>query len=255
MFKAKLSGCSMLKKLMGSLKVLIEEANVICDSDGMSLQAMDSSHISLVSMNLKASGFQKYQCEQRRVLGLSLKSMAQIIMSTNNDNELTLVSEADTDSLTFNFDDNKNSRTTTYELKLMDIDSDRLEIPIQDSDVEMKLLSSEFKKICNELMLVGDWVNISVTPEHVRFFTEGDCGTVNIELKDIPLVFRNPVSLGFPLSKLSEFAKATSLSDHVVFRLYESAPIIVEYKFQNKELDGSIYFCLAPQITDEEFDQ
>lgn len=50
MFEARLQQGNVLKKLLESIKDLVSEANFDCNSSGISLQAMDSSHVSLVAM-------------------------------------------------------------------------------------------------------------------------------------------------------------------------------------------------------------
>ena len=50
MFEARLLQGSLLKKILESIKDLVTEANFDCNSSGISLQAMDSSHVSLVAM-------------------------------------------------------------------------------------------------------------------------------------------------------------------------------------------------------------
>lgn len=61
MFEARLLQGSILKKLMESIKDLVTDANFDCSSAGVSLQAMDSSHVSLVALFLRAEGFQHYR--------------------------------------------------------------------------------------------------------------------------------------------------------------------------------------------------
>jgi proliferating cell nuclear antigen len=43
-----------------------------------SLQGMDSSHVSLVSLMLRAEGFDPYRCDRSIALGINLKSMANV---------------------------------------------------------------------------------------------------------------------------------------------------------------------------------
>ena len=41
---------------------------------GMSLQAMDSSHVCLVSVDLNAEGFEPYRCDRNLTLGINMKT-------------------------------------------------------------------------------------------------------------------------------------------------------------------------------------
>ena len=64
-------------QVVEAIKDLIEDANFDCNSAGFSLQAMDSSHVSLVSLSLRSDGFEHYRCDRNVSMGaFSLKSQA-----------------------------------------------------------------------------------------------------------------------------------------------------------------------------------
>jgi proliferating cell nuclear antigen len=72
MFEAKLNSSVTLKRILDSIKDLVNEASWDCSSNGMSLQAMDTSHVSLVAVLLKGTGFDKYRCDRNVTLGMNL---------------------------------------------------------------------------------------------------------------------------------------------------------------------------------------
>lgn len=45
------------------------EANFDCNATGFQLQAMDISHVSLVSMFLRSDGFEHYRCDRNLSMG------------------------------------------------------------------------------------------------------------------------------------------------------------------------------------------
>lgn len=69
MFEAKLIQGNLLKKIIESLKDLVTEANFDLSSGGVSLQAMDSSHVALVALMLRADAFEDYRCDRARSIG------------------------------------------------------------------------------------------------------------------------------------------------------------------------------------------
>jgi len=72
MLEAKLSKGVLLKKILDAVKDLVTEASWECTTSGMSLQAMDTSHVSLVTVNLNGDGFSKFRCDRNMVLGMNL---------------------------------------------------------------------------------------------------------------------------------------------------------------------------------------
>ena len=68
----------MLKKITEAMKDLVTEANFDCTGTGISLQAMDSSHVSLVGLLLRADGFDHFRCDRNISLGINLGSMGKV---------------------------------------------------------------------------------------------------------------------------------------------------------------------------------
>lgn len=72
MFEARLVQGSILKKVLEALKDLITEACWDVSSSGISLQSMDSSHVSLVQLTLRHDGFDSYRCDRNLAMGVNL---------------------------------------------------------------------------------------------------------------------------------------------------------------------------------------
>lgn len=77
MFEARLVQGSILKKVLEALKDLITEACWDVSSSGISLQSMDSSHVSLVQLTLRHDGFDSYRCDRNLAMGVNLSRCGQ----------------------------------------------------------------------------------------------------------------------------------------------------------------------------------
>jgi proliferating cell nuclear antigen len=261
MFEARLQG-GILKRLMESVKDLVTDANFDCSSSGISLQAMDSSHVSLVALFLRAEGFEHFRSDRNISLGINLGSMAKILKCAGNDDITTLKAEDNGDQVTFMFESPKQTRVSHFALKLMDIDSEHLGIPDTEYQCTVQMPSAEFKRICNEIAIIGDTVKISASKEGVKFQVAGDMGTGSIVCKSNPSVddaneavvvkCEEEVSLTFALRYLNYFAKATPLSGSVTLRMSPDVPLVTEYKIGDDGDLGYIRFYLAPKIEEEE---
>ena len=58
MFEAKLTEGHSLKWIAEAIKDLVNEINLDVTPSGISLQAMDTSHVALVSLSLSSEGFE-----------------------------------------------------------------------------------------------------------------------------------------------------------------------------------------------------
>jgi len=260
MFEARMTEGGMLKKITEAMKDLVTEANFDCSTTGISLQAMDSSHVSLVALLLRADGFDHYRCDRNISLGINLGNMGKVLKCCNNDDIVTLKSDDQADSMTFMFENSSQDRISDFELKLMDIDSEHLGIPETDYTCSVKMPAGEFQRICKDLSVLGDTCTIAVGKDGVKFSVSGEMGSGNMQIRSnagnvdtkedeqVDVTFDEPVALNFALRYLNFFTKATPLSGTVLLSLSKDVPLVVEYRLQ--EL-GHIRFYLAPKIEDE----
>ena len=77
-FKYEIFQAKVKNVIIDSLSSLVNEVNLEATSNGLSLQAMDSAHISLVSLNMKEEGFEEYRCDKNTVLGLNLLDFGKV---------------------------------------------------------------------------------------------------------------------------------------------------------------------------------
>ena len=71
---------------------------------GISLQAMDSSHVALVTLSLSSEGFEEYRCDKQMTLGVSISNLAKVLRCGGNDDALTLSCEEEPSKLKVKFE-------------------------------------------------------------------------------------------------------------------------------------------------------
>jgi hypothetical protein len=103
------------------------------------LQAMDNSHIALVSLELNRETFLNYRCDRNMSLGMNLGSLTKILKCANANDEVKITASDDSDVLGLDFQNRRRrlelfqrriscfcvsdaDRMGQYEMKLMDID-------------------------------------------------------------------------------------------------------------------------------------
>jgi len=246
---------------MESIKDLLTEAIFDCSSTGITLQAMDGSHVSLVSLSMKSDGFDTYRCDRNMSMGIHLGNMTKIMKCAGNEDIITVKANDEPDTVSLVFESPNQEKVSDYELKLMDIDSEHLGIPETEYSCVVKMPSGEFQRICRDLSQLGDSVVIACTKEGVKFSASGELGTGNIKLsqnassdkeEEAVIVDMNEgVCLTFALRYLNFFAKATPLSNQVTLSMSQDTPLVVEYKIAEM---GFLRFYLAPKIEDQEAD-
>lgn len=259
MFEARLPQSHIFKKILEAVKDLLTEATFDCSDSGIQLQAMDNAHVSLVSLNLRSDGFDKYRCDRNLSMGINLASMTKIMKCAGNEDTLTMKAQDNADTVTFVFESKNQDRVSDYEMKLMNLDREYLGIPETDYACVVKIPSGEFARICRDLAQFGESINIACTKEGVKFSSTGDIGSANIKLAQTANVdkeeeaviveMQEPVSLNFACRYLLNFAKAAPLSSQVSLSMSLDVPLVVEFKIDDI---GHIRYYLAPKIESDD---
>jgi len=259
MFEAKLANAGILKKVIEAVKELITDASWECTEGGISLQAMDSSHVALVSLKLRTEGFDEYRCDRAMTLGINLVNMAKIMKCAGNDDSVTLRANEDGDTITFIFDSPNSERQSQFEIKLMDIDMEHLGIPETDYACVVRMPSGEFTRICRDLSQLGDSLSVTCTKSGIQFGTQGDLGKGAIRLSQYTCADNDDNSVSIDLQEacsgtfaakyMNHFTKAGPLTNRVQLSVSSEVPIVVEYAIEEM---GYIRYFLAPKIEDKE---
>ena len=258
MFEATLSQGDILKKIVDAMKDIVSDANLDCSETGITLQAMDASHVSLVTLALRPELFNLYRCDTSKSLGLNFVSLSKILKCASNDDKISIKAADDQETVQFMFE--STDKITDFEMKLMMLDAEHLGIPETEYMAQITMPSGEFSRICRDLQIIGDTCMISASKEGVRFSVEGDLGNGNITLREtsqsdakdedkVQIKIDAALELTFALQFLNMFTKATPLSSTVTLRMAPDVPLLVEYPIAS---GGHIRYYLAPKIDDDE---
>ncbi|KAH9971272.1 proliferating cell nuclear antigen, N-terminal domain-containing protein [Russula compacta] len=183
MLEATLNEAVTLKRLLDAVKELVQDANFECNEGGINLQAMDNSHVALVSVKLHADGFALYRCDRPIPLGVNLGALTKVLKCAKDDDRCTLKATDDGDVLSLKYEAHRADRVAEYDMKLMDIDADTLGIPDTDYDARVTMMAIEFTRIVRDLHSLGESVRIEISKEGVRFASDGEAAQGNILLK------------------------------------------------------------------------
>ncbi|KAH9278726.1 Proliferating cell nuclear antigen [Echinococcus granulosus] len=246
MFEARLPQADVWKKVIDAIKELVQEATIDCSDTGISLQAMDSAHVSLVSLLMRSDGFETF-------------SAAKILRCAGSTDSITLKAGDKADTITFLFESKNQEKVSEFELKLMDLDVDHLGIPETDYKCVIRMPASELQRICRDLGQIGDSVVITVAKDGVGFSSTGDLGSGKIKLspsgnadkpeESISIEMSESLTMTYSLHYFNIFAKAAPLSSQVILSLTADVPAVVEFPIEDL---GHIRYYLAPKIEDDE---
>lgn len=149
-------GSNVSFQVVDAIKDLVQDCNFDCNDSGVALQAMDNSHVALVSMMLKAESFSPFRCDRNIALGINLSSLMKVLRCAQNEDILTLKAEDAPDVVNLVFESSESDRLSEYDIKLMDIDQEHLGIPETEYAATITMPSAEFQRICRDLMALSE---------------------------------------------------------------------------------------------------
>lgn len=104
MFEGKLTQGILFKKIIEAIKEIVVSGNWECSTNGLALQAMDGSHVCLVSVDVYSDAFNPYRCDRNITLGLETSMLSKILKCAGNDDAITISAEDNGDTVTFLFE-------------------------------------------------------------------------------------------------------------------------------------------------------
>lgn len=259
MFEARLVQSAILKKVLDAIKDLLTEATFECSDSGIQVQAMDNAHVSLVSLNLRSDGFDKYRCDRNLSMGMSIASMTKILRCAGSEDTVTLRAVDNPENIMFIFESPNKEKLAEYELKLINMDQEHLGIPETSYSCVVKMPSQEFSRICRDLSQFGESITFACSKEGIKFSASGDFGQATVKLAQtadadkeeeaVIVTMQEPVKLTFSCRYLNCFVKAGPLCAQVQLSMSNDVPLVCEYKIGDI---GHIRYYLAPKIDDDD---
>ena len=208
--------------IIQNLRNFTETINMQFTGDGLTIQTMDTSHISVVELNIPAGWFTEYECPQPETLGIHFGILSKILSTKDKSQSLTLNhSKENEDKLEIHFisspiiiTENKVLENriidpepitikvkksaiktpvkkvpdvkiydTHFEIPLIDIESEMVEIPPIDYAAEFSLSSTNFSNIVSQLRLFGDTMDIECSEEKIILYSHGvESGKMCVEI-------------------------------------------------------------------------
>lgn len=257
MFEAKMSEVSVLKKIVEAIKDIVNVVNIEVSNGGLSFQAMDLSHVALVSLSLRPDGFQSYQCDQSNHLGVKVPNLHKILKCADSSDIVTLSCENDPQQIHFKFESQRQDKLSEFALNLMMQEDEQLQIPSTVYSSRISMPSGEFARIVRELSQLAEGVKITTNKKSISFQVNSEVVNGKMELREnhsdklgeqIRIDVDESVTGSFSLNFLNSFTKATPLSESVNLYISEGTPLVVEYPIGDF---GSLKYFLAPKLSDE----
>lgn len=243
--KLVISDASIFKKSIEAVSVLIDEAEILVNDNGIELKATDPSQISMVDFNLPKTAFESFESSETR-LGLDLDYLNQVLARAASGDKLELTLDEKKAFLSLKF---LGKATRSFEVPLIDISSSEVPTPKIDFDAELTINAGFVQSALKDAALISSHITLGCDAE--KFFVKANSskGNLNEEaVKDketLPEIkVKTECKSMFPLDYLQDMAKAASSGDNISLFIKSNAPVRISYSIG----EATISYFLAPRI-------
>jgi proliferating cell nuclear antigen len=248
MFKLKVTDAKLLRDMITSISILVDEATFKLDPEGMKLRAMDPSRVAMVDFEWPKTVFEEYQCDTPTKICINITELLKLLKRAGKDEVLELSLDEKTGKLQVKIS-GKYSRNFT--MPTLEASEEEVPTPKLSFNVRVKATTSGLSQAIEDAQLVSDHVKVEADTEKLVLNASGDLMGAEISLLKgtdtiLDLEAKEPSKATFSLSYLSEIIKAASAtSDIGTLEFSSDMPIKLDFQ-QAKE--GKLTFYLAPRI-------
>jgi len=251
MFRASVSDPRLWKNLLGAISTLIEEADFNATPDGIRVRSMDPAHVAMVDFEWQKAAFEEYTCVEPMKIRVSLASMLRLLKRVGSDEVLEMFYDDKTRKLNLTL---KGKMMRKFTIPTLDPGQEEVPTPKITFNAKVKLATSIFRDIIDDVHTVSDNVRLEATPEKLTAAATTELSSAIIELDKasemlIELAVKEPSKATFNLNYLSEIAKAgAATADLVTLEFTTNMPIRLTFDIPQQ---GQLMYYLAPRLDAE----
>ncbi|HUY00856.1 MAG TPA: proliferating cell nuclear antigen (pcna) [Candidatus Deferrimicrobium sp.] len=250
MFEASLDSAGILIKIIDALATIIDIATFKVSSAGLTLKAMDPSHVAMVNLELPKSAFKEFKSDKTLPIRINLTDLNRFMKRGSAGDALDLSLDQKLNKLKLKFKSGKSTRTFSLNL-LTEEEEEESPTPSLDFNAKLSLNTADLQRAIKDAQIVGDFITFSLTEEVLTLEASGDSGNVTIEVEDFidrPSVKEKQSSM-YSLEYLADIIKASSFAGTVNIEFSSEMPIKFEFPI---DPEGKITYLLAPRVEEEE---
>lgn len=271
-----------------NLQCLVDAIKIYFNDHGLYIQGMDNSSCCLFECNLPADWFDQYTYNtgvDAAQISVNTAIMQKVIGTLGDKQEITLSYEGQTDILRVELSKGSVNFDKTFEISLIDLDVELLEIPQQETDVDLVIQTNKFSELISQLLIFSEILTLNFKDDAIEFKASGVEGSMSscIDLEDVTeyaIGEDSELLHSYSLKYLNMMCNFSKLSKFIVMGFNENMPMSLVYNLDDistkeddistkeddifssdddkedennsdKKKKGYIGFYLAPRIDDD----
>ena len=207
--------------------------------------------MAMVDFEWQKTAFEEYTCQEPTKIRVNIASMLKLLKRVGSDEILEMLYDEKTRKLNLTL---KGKMMRKFTIPTLDPAQEEVPTPKITFNSKVKLTTSIFRDIIDDVQAVSDNVRLETTPEKLIAAATTELSSAVIELDKasemlIELDVKEPSKATFNLNYLSEITKAgASTSEIVTVEFSSNMPIRLEFDIPQQ---GRLSYYLAPRIEAE----
>lgn len=241
--KLELYNPSIFKEVFDCISHIVDECKLEFSNFGLTINALDKSHITFISLDFKYHLFDTYEVPENESLLIDTVEFIKVLKRCKNDDVLKI--ETDESNLILTFE---GESTRKYNLRLIDNEYETPKPPALALPVKVNAPSNLIKDTLSDMELFSENFKISVDEDYIRLFADGQIGDTEMKYLHGSNITEY-VKSSYSIDKVKDIFRCSKLSEEVELDIGNDMPIVITFRLVTG--DGLVSFLLAPRLEEQ----
>lgn len=242
-FHAESNNHKTLKSAFESIALIVDGIALEFDSEALRLRALDKAHITFITMDIKKTFFDEYECDKPERIFLDADEFLKTLKKCKTNDILQL--DIDDTGLLLTM---KGDAVRKFKIHFIDMEYDNPQPPMIDTPCNISIPSTLLETYIKDLKDYDEKLMFTVDENYFKITTEGQMGSAEVEYLHGENILE-VVKSQFSIPKLLEILKASKFSNECKLGIGTDMPLILRLELVTG--DGFIEYLLAPRIEEK----
>lgn len=245
MSKIVFSNARAWRYLMTAIGKIIEEGVLRFTEEGVTLRAMDPSHIVMVDLNMPRAVFEEYEVSGVRNVGINFNDLVKILRRATKNDRLGLELRGEKIAIMF-----LGSSERTFVLPTLSISEEKLPEPRIPFKVSVRITSSTFRDVLKDIDPIAESLKFVCEEGMLKIIGKGSRGEAEIILTEesgalVDLSVEEKAEASYSIEYFKNIVPASQASDTTTIKFATNMPCRLDFELAG---GGRLTFYIAPRV-------
>ncbi len=246
MFSFMVDDVNLLKRVIDSLHILVDEVSLKITDESVSTRCMDLSKVALVELYMPREMFVKYECDKEHIVGLNILDLKSRVKRASANDELTISYNDELKMMEIII---QGASKRIFRFRTLTTVEGYLErVPKVQFTAKAKLLSETFTNMVLDSEIVSEELILKATEKKFIAEAKGESGETIVELEKeseglLELNVQEEATSRYKIDMLKNMVKGAKISETVDVYISNNLPLKIEYVIPG---GGKLAYYLAP---------